>query len=40
MIGDFIHGVQTHQPCEPSFAEGLRIQQLCDAAVKSAAVAV
>ncbi|MDG1878244.1 MAG: Gfo/Idh/MocA family oxidoreductase [Acidimicrobiales bacterium] len=40
MIGDFIRGVQTHQPCEPSFAEGLRIQQLCDAAVKSAAVAV
>ncbi len=38
MIGDFIRGVQTHQPCEPSFAEGLRIQQLCDAAVKSAAV--
>ena len=38
MIGDFIRGVQTRQPCEPSFAEGLRIQQLCDAAVASAAV--
>jgi predicted dehydrogenase len=38
MIGDFIHSVRTRKPCEPSFVEGLRIQELCDAAVESAAV--
>jgi len=38
MIGDFIHSVRTRKPVEPSFTEGLRIQELCDAAVASAAV--
>lgn len=37
MIGDFVHAVRTRRPCDPDFAEGLRIQQLCDAADESAA---
>ena len=37
MIGDFVQAVRTRQPCEPDFADGLRIQELCDAAVASAA---
>ncbi|NDH12065.1 MAG: hypothetical protein EBY44_10140 [Actinobacteria bacterium] len=37
MIGDFVDAVRTRRPCDPDFAEGLRIQQLCDAAVESAA---
>ncbi|MEO0495574.1 MAG: Gfo/Idh/MocA family oxidoreductase, partial [Actinomycetota bacterium] len=37
MIGDFVEAVRTRRPCDPDFADGLRIQQLCDAAVESAA---
>lgn len=37
MIGDFVEAVRTRRPCDPDFADGLRIQQLCDAAVASAA---
>jgi predicted dehydrogenase len=37
MIGDFVDAVRTRRPCDPDFAEGLRVQQLCDAAVESAA---
>lgn len=37
MIGDFVEGVRTHTPCDPDFSVGLRVQQLCDAAVASAA---
>lgn len=37
MIGDFVEAVRSRRPCEPDFADGLRIQQLCDAAVASAA---
>lgn len=37
MIGDFIDAVRTRRPCEPDFADGLRVQELCDAAVASAA---
>ncbi|MEM9520659.1 MAG: Gfo/Idh/MocA family oxidoreductase [Actinomycetota bacterium] len=36
MIGDFVEAVRTRRPCDPDFADGLRIQQLCDAAVASA----
>ena len=37
MIGDFVDAVRTGLRCDPDFADGLRIQQLCDAAVASAA---
>ncbi len=37
MIGDFLTAVRNNEPCEPDFADGLRIQQLCDAAADSAA---
>ncbi len=37
MIGDFVEAVRTRVPCSPDFNDGLRIQQLCDAAVASAA---
>ncbi len=37
MIGDFIGAVRSHTPCTPDFSDGRRIQQLCDAAVASAA---
>jgi predicted dehydrogenase len=37
MIGDFITAVQRGQRCEFDFGFGLRVQQLCDAAVTSAA---
>lgn len=37
MIGDFVESVRSRRPCEPDFADGLRIQELCDAAVASAA---
>ena len=36
MIGDFVEAVRSRRPCEPDFADGLRIQELCDAAVASA----
>ncbi len=36
MIGDFITAVRTRKPCAPDFADGLRIQELCDAAAVSA----
>lgn len=37
MIGDFITAIRTGEPCEPDFHDGLRIQQLCQAALESAA---
>lgn len=36
MVGDFVTAVREQRPCEPDFADGLRIQELCDAAVRSA----
>ena len=36
MVGDFTDAVRTRRPCDPDFANGLRIQQLCDAASASA----
>lgn len=37
MIGDFVRAVQSREPTDATFADGLRVQQLCDAAVESAA---
>jgi len=37
MIGDFVSAVRTRKPATPAFADGLRIQQLGDAALASAA---
>ena len=37
MIGDFVDAVRTREPVRPDFADGLRVQQLCDAAAQSAA---
>ncbi len=36
MVGEFIDAVRDRTPCTPDFAEGLRVQELCDAAVASA----
>jgi len=37
MIGDFVNAIRSGEPCEPDFNDGLRIQQLCQAALESAA---
>ena len=37
MIGDFVASVRTREPVTPDFADGLRIQQLGDAALASVA---
>lgn len=36
MIGDFIDAVRSREPTGPDFADGARVQRLCDAAVASA----
>jgi len=37
MIGEFVQAVRTRQPVTPSFVDGLRVQRLIDASLKSAA---
>ncbi|MCP4225531.1 MAG: Gfo/Idh/MocA family oxidoreductase [Actinomycetia bacterium] len=37
MVGDFVDAVAEGRPCEPDFAEGLRVQKLLDAALRSIA---
>jgi len=37
MIGDFVNAIRTGEPTGPDFRDGLRIQQLCEAALNSAA---
>ncbi len=36
MIGEWVHAVASRQPMVPNFADGARMQQLLDAAIKSA----
>jgi predicted dehydrogenase len=37
MVGDFVDAVAEGRSCEPDFAEGLRVQELLDAALRSIA---
>ncbi|NIR37710.1 MAG: Gfo/Idh/MocA family oxidoreductase, partial [Actinobacteria bacterium] len=37
MVGEFIDSVRSREPCSTDFAHGLRVQQLVDAAARSAA---
>lgn len=36
MVGEFVHAVANRQPMVPNFSDGARVQQLLDAAIKSA----